>query len=147
MIVSSAGPALDDLFLKRLKRIDNRLGMVWQEGPERWVMVYDKSKNNLVNMFLIETEDHQYRHPDQRDLVRIRAADLVAKDAVARYRESAQYMVDARVKDRENAKENIRNMTKDDRIQLMQAFAKLAGSGKGNSAFRRIQAQARGEIY
>lgn len=147
MIVSAAGPALDDIFLKRLKRIDKRLGMVWQEGPERWVMVYDKGDNDLVNMFLIDTEDHQYRHPDQRDLIRIRAADLVAKDAVARYREAAEYMVNTRKKDRETAKDNIRNMTKDDRIQLMQAFAKLAGSGKGNSAFRRIQAKARGQIY
>ncbi|MFH1624470.1 MAG: hypothetical protein ABID54_04855 [Pseudomonadota bacterium] len=147
MIMSAAGPALDDLFLRRLKRIDNRLDMLWSKGPERWLMVYDKGNNNLVNMFLIETEDHQYRHPDHRDLVRIKAADLVAKDAVARYREAAQYMVDVRQADRKRAKDNIRNMTVDDRIQLMQAFSKLAGSGKGNSAFRRIQAKARGQIY
>ena len=147
MIVSGGGPTLDDLFLKRLKRIDKRLDMVWQAGPERWVMVYDKGKQDFVNMFLIETEDHQYRHPDRRDLVRIRAADLVAKDAVVRYREAAEYMVKTRQKDRQDARDNIRNMTKDDRIQLMQAFAKLAGSGKGNSAFRRIQAKARGQIY
>lgn len=147
MIYSATGPALDDLFLRRLKRIDKRLDMYWSEAPERWVMAYEKPDKTLVNMFIIETEDHEYRHPDKRDLVRIKAADLVAKDAVTRQREAAQYMIDTREKDRKRAKDNIRDMTRDDRVQLMQAFARLSGSGKGNSAFRRVQARARGHVY
>lgn len=147
MIVSAAGPSLDDLFLKRLKSIDKRLGMKWSDGPERWLMVYDKGDYDYVNMFLIETEDHQYRHPDQRDLVRIHVADLAAKSAKKRLRESAEYMAGKRLKDHQTAKENIRLMTVDSKIQLMQKFAQTAGYSKGNSAFRRIKAKARGEIY
>lgn len=147
MIVTAGGPALDDSFLSRLKRIDKRLDMQWVREPERWLMVYDKGNHNYVNMFLIETEDHQYRHPDRRDLVRIRIADLATKDIKYRLREAAEYMADERLKDRKRAKENIRHMTLDNKIQLMQAFSKAAGASKGNSAFRRIQAKARGEIY
>ena len=147
MIVVAGGPALDDLFIKRLKRIDKRLDMHWSREPERWLMVYDKGGKNFVNMFLIETEDGQYRHPDSRDLVRIRVADLATKSAEKRLKESAEYMVEARLKDRSDAKDNIRHMTLDNKIQLMQTFAKAAGYSKGNSAFRRIQAKARGEIY
>lgn len=147
MIVDATGPSLDDLFLKRLKRIDKRLGMQWSREPERWLMVYDKGNGNFVNMFLIETEDGQYRHPDQRDLVTIRVADLAVKSIDQRLKESAEYMADVRLKDRKNAKDNIRYATLDNKIQLMQAFSKAAGYSKGNSAFRRIQAKARGEIY
>lgn len=147
MIVTAGGPSLDDLFVKRLKRIDKRLDMHWSEGPERWLMVYDKGNKNFVNMFLIETEDRQYRHPNNRDLVRIRVADLATKSAEQRLKESAEYMADVRLKDRKDGKENIRLRTLDSKIQLMQAFAKAAGHSKGNSAFRRITAKARGEIY
>lgn len=147
MIVTAGGPALDDLFVKRLKRIDKRLDMHWSAEPERWLMVYDKGDKNFVNMFLIETEDHQYRHPDKRDLVRIRVADLATKSAEKRLKESAEYMAETRLKDRQNAKEDIRHMTLDNKIQLMQAFSKAAGYSKGNSAFRRIKAKVRGEIY
>ena len=147
MIVTAGGPSLDDLFVKRLKRIDERLDMQWSAEPERWLMVYDKGSKDFVNMFLIETEDHQYRHPDNRDLVRIRVADLATKSAEKRFKESAEYMAEARIKDREDAKENIRLMTLDGKIQLMQKFAQAAGYSKGNSAFRRIKAKARGEIY
>lgn len=147
MIVTAGGPCLDDLFVKRLKRIDKRLDVHWAKEPERWLMVYDKGNQNFVNMFLIETEDKQYRHPDRRDLVAIRAADLAVKGIEQRLRESAEYMADTRLKNRKDAKDNIRYMTLDNKIQLMQAFSKAAGYSKGNSAFRRIQAKARGEIY
>ena len=147
MIVTAGGPALDDLFIKRLKRIDKRLDMHWSRGPERWLMVYDKGNGNFVNMFLIETETYQYRHPDKRDLVRIRVADLATKSAERRLKESHEYMTEARIKDRKDATENIRLMTLDSKVQLMQAFSKAAGYSKGNSAFRRITAKARGEIY
>jgi len=147
MIVSATGPSLDDLFLSRLKRIDKRLDMQWSKVPERWLMVYDKGNGNFVNMFLIETETGQYRHPDNRDLVTIRTADLATKSVEKRLKESAEYMAEARLKDRRNSKENIRLMTIDSKIQLMQAFSKAAGYSKGNSAFRRITAKARGEIY
>ena len=147
MIVTAGGPSLDDLFVSRLKRIDKRLDMQWSKKPERWLMVYDKGCGNFVSMFLIETEDYQYRHPDKRDLVRIRVADLATKSVKLRLQESAEYMADTRLKDRADARENIRHMTLDNKIQLMQAFSKAAGYSKGNSAFRRIEAKARGEIY
>jgi hypothetical protein len=35
-------------------------------------------------------------------------------------------------------REELRNRTKDDKIQLARAFARVAGSSKANSAFRRI---------
>jgi len=38
-------------------------------------------------------------------------------------------------------------MTKDDRIQLMQAFGKLMGAGKSNSAFRRITPKSKGNVF
>jgi len=147
MIVTAGGPALDDLFVKRLKQIDKRLDMHWSREPERWLMVYDKGNGNFVNMFLIETETGQYRHPDQQDLVRIRVADLATKSAEKRLKESEDYMIEARLKDRKDGKENIRLMTLDSKVQLMQAFSKAAGYSKGNSAFRRIEVKARGEIY
>lgn len=54
------------------------------------------------------------------------------------------YMEKVREKQRAVSRDNIRGMTKDDRIQLMQAFGKLMGAGKSNSAFRRIPPKPKG---
>lgn len=147
MIVSSTGPALDNAFYKRLKRIDKRLDVRWNRNVERWLIVYVRPNGQDAAMFLVETEANQYRHPDRRDLVRLKAADMATKRVQDMLRESAEYMYSYREKQISQARENIRLMTVDDKIQLMQKFSKLAGSGKGNSAFRRIQARARGIVY
>ena len=50
-------------------------------------------------------------------------------------------MAKVRSDDRARAKDDIRNRTKDDKIQLVQAFSKAHGAGKGNATFRRMNNQ------
>ena len=57
------------------------------------------------------------------------------------------YMEKVRKKQRALGRDNIRGMTKDDKIQLMQSFGKLMGAGKCNSAFRRITPKPQGDVF
>ena len=61
---------------------------------------------------------------------RTRARKRSSSGSSATWRPSAQ-------RDRKRAKEMLRDRTKDSKVQLFNAFAKLNG-GKHNSAFRRI---------
>ena len=96
---------------------------------------------------VVEDEKGKFRHPDLRDIDVIMESDINKKEPKDRIKEAAQYMVDEREKDRKKAKAMIKERTIDDKVQLMNAFAKVAGIGKGNSAFRRVKAKARGEVY
>lgn len=57
------------------------------------------------------------------------------------------YMEKVRAKTRADGRDNIRGWTKDDKIQLMNAFGKLYGAGKYNSTFRRITPKPRGQAF
>jgi len=57
------------------------------------------------------------------------------------------YMEKVREKTKATRQDNIRGWTKDDKIQLMNAFGKLYGSGKYNSAFRRITPKPKGDVF
>jgi hypothetical protein len=47
-------------------------------------------------------------------------------------------MYEVRERDKRKAAENIRDRTKDDKIQLMSAFNMVHGAGKKTPAFRRV---------
>lgn len=57
------------------------------------------------------------------------------------------YMEKVRARTRAISRDNIRGWTKDDKIQLMNAFGKLMGVGKFNSAFRRITPKPKGKAF
>jgi hypothetical protein len=56
-------------------------------------------------------------------------------------------MEKVREKTRAQHRDNIRGWTKDDKIQLMNAFGKLYGAGKYNSAFRRVTPKPKGDVF
>lgn len=136
-------------FPKRLKEIDRNLNCKFDPSNKKFVVHY-QTKNPVIGnarIMVVEGEGGEFRHPDLRDIDTIMESDINKRDPKDRIKESAEYMVEERKKDRKNATEMIRDQTKDNKIQLINAFARLAGVGKGNSAFRRVQAKARGQAY
>jgi hypothetical protein len=136
-------------FPKRLKEIDKNLNCQFDDQNKKFVIHYQTKNRILGNaaIMVVEDERGKFRHPDLRDIDTIMASDINKKDPKDRIKEAAQHMVDERQKDRKRAKDMIRERTIDDKIQLINTFARVAGVGKGNSAFRRVKAQARGEVY
>ena len=98
---------------------------------------------------MIEADDGGFRHPDKRDLDRLYLSDTQREGNSAKQHLNhvVHYMEDYRAKLRKKSKEDFRNMTKDDRRQLMSAFGKLHAGGKFNSAFRRIDYKPKGKVF
>jgi len=136
-------------FPKRLKEIDPNLNCKFDDSNKKFVVHYQTKNPRIGNarIMVIEDDKGEFRHPDLRDIDTIMESDINKREPKDRIKEAAEYMVEQRKKDRENARQMIRDRTKDDKIQLINAFAKIAGVGKGTSAFRRVQAKARGQDY
>ena len=134
-------------FMKKLKSLDDKLDLVWRGQLERWVIVYKIPYKRTVNLMLLQEEDGSYRPPNDNDLAILHNSDMSREMNKNKFRDVAEYMLSEREKDEKKAKSNIRDWTKDNKIQLVNAFAKVYGMSKSNSAFRRISLKARGKIY
>jgi hypothetical protein len=129
-------PIPDRVFMRDLKNMDKRLGIKW--NGQFFIITYDRGHGEPVNIAAVKNEDGTFRQPDRRDLDFLLSGDLERirpQDHLARV---AQYMETVRDRDKAKAKDLIRNLTKDNKIQLMRAMVQLYNLGKGNSAFRRI---------
>jgi len=136
-------------FPKRLKEIDKDLNIQWNPVLERFT-IHQKTCNPQIPNALIcvvKNENGSFRHPDMRDISFLRQADIRNEGPKERERRVAEYMIDEREKHRKNTKDEIRHATRENKIQLVNVVTKAANIGKGNSAFRRIKAKARGEVY
>jgi len=135
-------------FPKRLKGIDKDLNCSFNNTIHRFVIHQRTDNPKLPNpaICVVQTEEGNFRHPDQRDISFLQEADIRKEGPKAREKRTAQYMIDEREKDRKRAKDMIRERTVDDKNQLISAFSKLAGF-KGNSTFRRVLDKAKGKEY
>jgi len=137
----------DRVFMKDIKRLDPKLGCKYEPSHGHFVVTYDRAVGGPVPICMVKGKDGGFRQPDKRDLDFIKSGDRNVVDVETRLRKSAEYMEKVREKDRKNAKDNIRDMTKDGKIQLANKFSQLAGGGKGNSAFRRIEPKPKGTVF
>lgn len=136
----------DRVFVKRLKTLDRKLGVKFAKSHGRFVVTYDRPVGGPANIFVVKGDHGEFRQPDKRDMDFLLSGDLNNEDMKTKLQKSATYMEKAREKNRKDAKDNIRDMTKDGKIQLSNAFSKIAGGGKGNSTFRRIEPKPRGSV-
>jgi hypothetical protein len=134
-------------FPKQLQQLDPHLDCKFNDAINKFVIRWQRQDRSWITLMIVEDEDGSFRHPDMRELVTLKHWDMEERRIVDVMREIAEYMVDARKKDRENASDLIRQQTIENKIQLIQVFTRLANVSKGNSAFRRIQAKARGQVY
>lgn len=130
------GPTPDRSFVKSLKSMDKKLGVKW--NGSNFVIVYQRAMGEPANIHLVRTADGGFRQPDVRDLNFIRSGDLENDRLKDRLDRLARHCEDVRAKVRKQGKEEIRAMTRDNRRQLANAFAKAKNLGKANSTFRRI---------
>lgn len=134
-------------FIKNLKSLDRRLDCVFRPEHGHFVIRYNRGYGEPVNLHLVKTEGGDFRQPDNRDLKIIYDGDMTNKRAEVELSKRAYELMSMRDRDKEKAKENIRYMTKDDRIQLMNAFQKAHGLGKNKAAFRQISYKPKGQVF
>lgn len=135
-------------FLKKLKRLDPKLGCKYEPAHEHFVITYARPIGDAVNVLLIEDAHGGFRWPNDQDIEALQRGDLQRVSMKDRLNQVAKHMEEERAMSRRRAKDNFRNMTKDDHRQLMPAFARLANAGgKNNSIFRRINLAPRGQVF
>ena len=134
------------VFVKDIKDLDPKLGCKFEPKHGHFVVTYDRVVGGPVPICMVKGKNGEFRQPDKRDLDFIKSGDRNNVDVESRLRKSAQYMEKAREKAKKDASDNIRNMTKDGKIQLANKFSQLGGGGKGNSTFRRIKPKLKGTV-
>ena len=130
-------PIPDRSFVDQLKRMDKALGVRFSAQGKHFVITYRVRDNLTVNIWKVVDERGGFRQPDRRDLDMLQQSNIEHEGPAEKQARAERYMEAERERDRIRAKENIRDMTKDNKIQLVNGFSRLGG-GKHNSAFRRI---------
>ena len=133
----------DRFFMKQLKELDSRLGCRFREDLERFVITWEKFYGPPDEIMVV-SKSH-FRQPDRRELIFLSDGDLHRMDMRERLEMTAAYFEDYRKREDENVADDIRNMTKDDKIQLLNTFRKVYNTGGKPSAFRRITPPVKGK--
>lgn len=135
----------DRWFLRELRRIDPHLRCEYDHEMERFVLKYQRCADLPVTLSVIEDENGGFRFPDNRELLLLGESDTHRVSVKDRLQACSKYMADYRAKQRRNRKGEIRDMTKDGKIQMTQRLTRAFGFGKGNSAFRRVNLKQKGK--
>jgi hypothetical protein len=135
-------PEVDRGFLKDLKNMDRRLGVKF--NGHQFVVTYQRPYGEPANIHCVRDSGGGFRQPDQRDLVFIRSGDLESDRLKDRLDRLSRHCEDIRLKVRENAKNEIKDMTKDNKRQLVNAYTKAHNLGKASHTFRKVEPKRKG---
>ena len=136
----------DQTFMKRLKELDRRLGCKFRHDLNRFAITFDRVVGPPNEILIVKGEQGEFRHPDQRELKVLCDGDLHRTDIKTRLDKADNYMRDYREKEDAHVADEIRNRTKDDSIQLKNAYRKDFNLGGKPSEFRRIDLKPRGKV-
>jgi len=129
----------DPAFTKRLKELDPRLGCKFRRDLRRFAVTFDRVVGPPNEVLIVKGERGEFRHPDQRELKVLCDGDLHRTDMKTHLDKAENYMRDYREKEDAHVADEIRNRTKDDKLQLVNAYRKSFNtSGKPLPAFRKI---------
>lgn len=127
----------DRSFMRDLKNMDRRLGCKF--NGQNFVITYDRGYGEPVNVLLIKRDDGGFRHGTSRDLEVLRGGDLASGESMdLRLKKLAYASYEIRETLKRKHRENIRNMTKDDKNYMMNKIGRLTGQGKPRPAYRQV---------
>jgi hypothetical protein len=141
----------DPTFMKKLKRLDKKLGCEYKRDSGRegkFVITYDRPYKAPAVVAAVETDDGGFRFPHEKDIELLHNGDTHNPRVRREIKETALWYERQREKqDKFNADER-RHAIADSRRQLMPAFQRLGNTGgKNNSTFRRINLKPKGKVF
>ena len=137
----------DRAFMNKLKQLDKRLDCIYRLDIERFVITWHMPAGPPSELFVVRDETGGFRHPDMRELYMLSEGDLHRTGIRGRLEKTEKYMREYRERQSAMEADEIRNQTRDDRLQLSQAYRKAFNIGHKNSAHRRIDIKPKGKIY
>lgn len=120
----------DRSFMRELKNLDKRLDCKF--NGRFFVVTYQRPYGDPINLYAIKGPNDSFRQPGQKDVETIAVSNIERESPKEKFQRISKYMEDVRIKKRREAKENIRDMAKDNKRQLMPAFQKVRDGGKVN---------------
>jgi hypothetical protein len=139
----------DRSFMRDLNNLDKRLDCYFEADHGHFVITYDRGYGKPLPLFAVQTDDGEFRQPDRRDMEILHLGDrsIPGQSVREHLNHVTNYMADYRAKMKTKGRTLFKEITIDDRRQLMNAFGKLWGGGKFNSAFRRVDVKPKGEVF
>lgn len=133
-------PVPDSTFVKDLKQFDSRLDVTFDRVAERFIIRRDRGWGKPWGVLLVETEDGRFRQPDQRDIKHLWDGDLWRHGGVeARIRRGDVRRDEYEDKLTKDADDELRAITKENKIQLSNTFRKATNQGSKTPEFRRVE--------
>lgn len=131
-------PTPDRGFVQKLKEFDKNLWVEFDRKLSCFVIYqpsvrYGKAVAHVVRP---ESDEVPYRQPDERDIANLYVTDFARKSAKRRITEGEEKIVNAHQKSDKDAADDLRDKTKDDRIQLRNTYIKATNQGKAAHVFR-----------
>ena len=137
----------DRAFMSKLKQLDKRLDCIYRLDIERFVITWHMPAGPPSELFVVRDETGGFRHPDMRELYMLSEGDLHRSDLKDRIERTEKYMSEYRERQEAMEADEIKNQTKDDRIQLSQAYRSAFNVGTKKSAHRRIMPKTKGKAF
>ena len=131
-------------FIKELKQLDSRLGVKFRYDIERFVITWDMPVGPSHELFVVRDERGGFRQPDKRDLLFLCANDLHRTDLRSHLSKTERLIQEFRERQERYEEDEVKGMTADGKIQLMNAYRETFNTGGKPSAHRRIGLNPRG---
>lgn len=137
----------DPNFTKRLKQLDPRLGCRFRHDLRKFAITFDRVVGPPAEVLIVRSEGGDFRQPDKRELDVLCEGDLHKTDIKTRLDKADNYMREYRRDQQKEVESRIDLATKDDKIQLKNAYRKSFNLGSKQSEFRRIQPKPKGKVF
>lgn len=137
----------DHVFMKRLKSLDPKLGCKYNRDTQRFNITYKRATGQPVPIMQVNSDTGGFRQPDQREINKLHESDTQRVPMNEQLQKASKYMQDYRAKKEKEARENIRLMTKDDKLQLRKAIGRAAEPKADHSIFNKPTYKPKGKVF
>lgn len=147
-------PSPDPGFVKKLKKYDPSLKVEFSRKHKKFVITQPRKLvqgGGRAETFVIEPmgDPSGYRQPDNRDFNFIVKSDMHRKgqEVKDRIREGEEFARETEEKQQKKVRDTFYEITKDDKIQLMNVVQKHTNQGKAKHAHRQIEVKPKGKVF
>lgn len=137
----------DKFFMKQLKDLDKNLGCTFNHNAGKFVITYKRATGQPVPLMQVVSESGGFRQPDRREIEKLKESDTHRVSMKERLNIASRYMQEYRENKEREARENIRYMTLDDKLQLRSAIGRCEGPKCDSSIFPKITPKSKGKIF
>ena len=135
----------DSTFMRKLKELDPKLDCEFKGPlPNKFVITYERAVGPPATIWLVETDNGQFRKPDERDIETLRASDVHKEDIKTRFHRTAKYAEEYKAEMDRKAEEAIYERNKDDYVQLRRTIDRVDNPKAMSGVYRKINHKPKG---